>query len=571
LVTENDQLFEKALLVPSHWDNVFVGTSCQGEFRMPKRVGQGQFADFTWDASYSPRDEEDVPWPVWWPPNPAKEPNWYQQKDFFCEKVTTGSSVPVGRHRILAVMRSADELEPDPLRIETLDIILLHVSPDAARMVTPPVTPKRAEAKADPPNPFAAAAPSASPWQARFTVFTFGVGDREAVALLSRTGPHRDKKLLEHLLKESAAYRAPLRDFLAVNTRSGQRATVESARWYSYPTEMPTIPSAWGEYPSGTRMEIDPLFPRSVTFAFEYHPVPPRRAEWRCALDTPDLFMWQPQFIVRRINSAMECGADGVALIGAMRTADCNLGVSGLSGNETLVSMLRLDDNIPLPKVAPPGGDPDYARLELEAIVFDVPATEAASWTAPASEKERAPAADDSQRFATLLERVDDKQVKIAAHVAVGASVGNGYINRAHRVSAVELVKTVAVIENNDSPIRYRPTAVEETEVGTTLEVDPAVDPNIALTKAKLIDVSYTLKHDVAMPQQPDYRDMIASLDEKKNPSRRPPPAIFFQEIWKGDATVNVGGTQFIGARTPPGEKMKDRLHVAFLRVRVVQ
>jgi hypothetical protein len=281
--------------------------------------------------------------------------------------------------------------------------------------------------------------------------------------------------------------------------------------------------------------------------------------------------MWQPQFIMRKIRSGMECGVDGVALIGAMRTPDCNLGVSGLSANETLVSMLRIDGEIPLPKVAPPGVDPDYARLELETIVFDVPASEAAAWPSPASQVKTAPASDGSQRFDALLERVDGKQVKIAAHVALGASVGSGYAGRTHQVSAVELVKKVTVIENNDSPIRYRPTAVEETEVGTTLEVEAAAEPNIPLAKATLIDVSYTLKHDVAMPQQPDYRDMIAALDENKNPGRRPPPATFFQEVWKGDATVNVNSPQFIGARTPPGEKMKGRLHVAFLRARVVK
>lgn len=585
-VTGNNQDIDRALLIPAYWDDVFVGTSCEFDIHAPWSTPEGSFYDINLAASYSPRDEENVPWPVWWPPNPATKPNWYQQKDFFYEKVTTASTVPSGRHRILAFMRRADQLEPDPLRVETLDIILVHIGPTAGKQAPPPkvelpVKPPQVESN-DPFSPNPGPPPTAGSMTQRCTVLTFGVGDREAVALLSRTGPHRDKELLEHLLKESAANRAPLRDVVAVNTRSGQRATVESARRYSYPTEMPTIPSAWEEYPSGTRMEMDPVFPRSVGFALDYHPVPPRRAIWRCALDTPDLFMVRPQFITRSINTQMQCGADGVALVGVMRTPDCALGLPGLNANETLVMMARLDGGVIPPEDLPSGVSTDYSKLELEAVVFDVPATEAAAWPEPRRERPT----DDSQRFAALLARVDGKQVKIAAHVALGMSVSqpnNG--GGPCKVSAVERVLSVAETENNDSPIRYRPTAMYENEVGTTLEAeatyaeastqtpaDPFVDTStITLADTKEIRLSYSLHHDVAMPQEPDYRDMIASLDEKKNPDRDPPPAAFFQEVWKDKATVKIDSAQFIGARTPPGDKMKGRLHVAFVRARVLK
>lgn len=566
-----DQDFEKALLIPESWQDVFVGTSCEFEIQTQGNMAAGALVDVDGTASYSPLDEENVPWPVWWPPNRETKPNWYQQKDFFHEKATTASTIPSGRHRILAIMRRADQLGPDRLRVETLDIILVHVSAAGGKTVTPPkVETEVIPPKVEPHDPFsvrASVAPTEASTQQRCSVLTFGVGDREAVALLSRSGPHRDKELLEHLLKESAASRAPLRDFIAVNTRSGQRATVESVRWYSFPTEMPTIPSAWEEYPSGTRLEMDPVFPREVSLAFEYHPVPPRRAEWRCALDSPDLIMWQPQFIMRKIHSTMQFGADGVALIGVMRTPDCALGVPGLSANETLVIMARLDGGV-LPRGdLPPGVPIEYSRLELEMVVFDVPAAEAAAWPVPPSDGP----ADDSQRFAALLARVDGKQVKIAAHVALGTSVGEpNKVFEPRKVSAVELVKSVTETENNDNPIRYRPTAMKEIEVGTTLEVAAtfAAPSTLTLADATQIRLSYTLKHDAAMPQQPDYRDMIASLDEKKNPDRKPPPATLFEETWEGKATVKVDSAQFIGARVPPGEKMTGRLHVAFIRTR---
>ncbi len=568
LTTENDQDFENAQLRPVGWRDVFVGTSCECQIQAPREAYEGRLHeralyDVNIAASFSPRNEENVRWPVWWPPNPATKPNWYEQKEFYLERVFTTTTVPLGGHRVLGVVRRADQLEPDPMRIETLDIVLVHLSPaaEAQGMLakSPPKAPSAQETKAAAPDPFAVTEPAGLPAQARCTLLAFGVADREAVTLLSRTGPHRDKELLDLLLQESSAHRANLRDFAIVSSCSGHRATVESARWHSFPTEMPTIPSAWEEYPSGTRMEIDPLFPRGVSFSFEHHPVPPRRAEWRCALDTPDLFMWQPQFIVRRINSSMEIGADGVALLGAMRTPDCGLGVPGLKPGETLIVMLRMDIDHPAPEELQAAGA-GASRLEVEAVVFDVPASEALPWPAPPDEP-----GDDGALFAALLARVDGRQLKIAAHAALGTLLGGS-----NRASAVELAQSVTVTENNDSPIRYRPTAMESHEVGTILETVADAGSH-ALADAKNLHLKYILKHDTAMPQQPDYRDMIASLDEKKNPGRHPPPAVFFQETWEGTASVSVDRPKFIGARVPAGANMKDRLHVAFLRVRVLK
>jgi hypothetical protein len=286
--------------------------------------------------------------------------------------------------------------------------------------------------------------------------------------------------------------------------------------------------------------------------------------------------MAQPQFIKRQVNTSLNVGEDGVALVGVMRTPDCNVGVPGVLANETLVMMARMDE-APPPKIERPDVDP--SRLEVEAVVFDVPGSEAAAWPAPGEEP-----ADDSERFAALLTRVDGKTEKIAAHVAVvtmaeerqkvfddAQEASGDPFGKPHQVGAFEKAFSVAAIETNDSPNRYRPTAMYPHEIGTTLDAVGATadDSTAKLAEAKQVAVKYTLRHDVAPLQEPDYRSMIALA--QKGESLNQPVGTVFEETWKGKAIANVGATQFIGARTPPGEKMKDRLHLAFLRVRVVK
>jgi hypothetical protein len=234
-------------------------------------------------------------------------------------------------------------------------------------------------------------------------------------------------------------------------------------------------------------------------------------------------------------------------------------------------------DEVPPPKIERPDVDP--SRLEVEAVVFDVPGSEAAAWPAPGEEP-----ADDSERFAALLTRVDGKTVKIAAHVAVGTmaeerqkvfddaqEASGDPFGKPHQVGAFEKAFSVAAIETNDSPNRYRPTAMYPHEIGTTLDTAGTIadDSTAKLAEAKQVAVKYTLRHDVAPLQEPDYRSMIALA--QKGESLNQPVGTVFEETWKGKAIANVGATHFIGARTPPGEKMKDRLHLAFLRVRVVK
>jgi hypothetical protein len=544
-VTENDQEFGSetgvAILTPTATQKVFIGSSLQAQLRGRFKYNARPLVEADWTAFFSPCDERSVPWPYWWPET-KKQPkvSWYQQKDFFVEQVTTAARFLPGRDTILGIMRRADDLEPNLKRPRTLDVILAQVNPGeksaAAGMDSRPLSP-----------------------HGRCTVLGFGVNDREAVNLLTGTAAN-GKPLLDALLKKLAAGEVQLRLFTSMASFQGQRSTLQSVRLHSYPTEMPTIPSAWETRNVGTTLEIDTVYD-DVNFDFKFHPALPRRAEWRCALETPELFMWLPQLFVRKVHTAFELGVDGVALLGAMRTPECQEGAKGIVPGETLVLMAKLDGMTDIPN------DHSYRQVgptvELESIVFDVPASEKAAWQTGIA------GVSDDEHFQALMERTKGHEVKLAAHVVVTTRPGQ----RSEATSIGE-VQTVTEVDppTEISPTRYRPTAMEYIPCGTTWEVESELvrpaDPLHAMGPLE-VHVNYTLRHDVSPPQEPDYEDMIN--EARNSPTGDVPRAIIFEEMWEGQTALAPGNARFIGTRGPPGDAFKDRLHVAFLRARVTE
>jgi hypothetical protein len=548
-VTENDQDFGSetglAVLTPTATQKVFIGSSLQAQLHGRFKYDARPLVEADWTAFFSPCDERSVPWPYWWPET-KKQPkvSWYQQKDFFEEQVITAARFIPGRDTVLGIMRRADDLEPDLKRPATLDVILAQVNPGeksaAAGKDSRPLSP-----------------------HGRCTVLGFGVKDREAVNLLSGSTATHGKPLLDALLKKLTAGEVKLRLFTSMASFQGQRSTLQSVRLHSYPTEMPTIPSAWSTRNVGTLLEIDTVYD-DVNFDFEFHPVLPRRAEWRCALEAPELFMWQPQFFVRKVHTAFEFGVDGVALLGAMRTPECQQGAKGIVPGETLVFMAKLDGMTDI------SNDPvgTYDRqissiVELESIVFDIPASEKAAWqTGIAGEL-------DERRFQDLMDRCKGHDVKLAAHVVVTTRPG-----QRSEATSIEEVQTVTEVDppTEISPTRYRPTAMEYIPCGTTWEVESELvrpDDPLHATGPLEVHVNYTLRHDVSPPREPNYEDMIN--EARNSPTGDVPKAIIFEEMWEGQTALAPGKARFIGMRGPPGDAFKDRLHVAFLRARVTE
>jgi hypothetical protein len=552
-VTQCDQEFEKALLRPTATQKVFLGTSLDAQWNGQRTASSQPYVDLQLASSFSPREPAEVNWPVWWPENKEPLVNAYAQKDFFTESVITAAAILVNASVVVGIMRPADHISFEPMRAEKLDVFVVQAR--LSGQAPSPAGYGRGSLRAD---PFASNAhPIATPRdvRARYTFFGFGLSDADAVALLSRNHETRDKVLLGQLIKKVDTGDARLRSFTSVTTRSSQRATLQAMREHSYPTEMPTIPSAWSMNPIGDVVQIDP-YDRNLLVELEHHPAPPRTGKWPCALDSAELFMILPQFFLRKINTEVFIGDDGVTLLGAMRSPDCNEGGKGLMPGETLVWFVRRDGLPDLRRKPLP--EPDKPNLELEAVVFDIPAAEAATWEAQGDARQ------DALRFAELMERLERGDVKLAAHVAM---VRHGVPTGKAQLDAVEKVWTVTEIDppQQNPPTRFRPTAMQWFPTGTTWEVQFQAVPGV-LGETE-IELEHKLQHDVAPPSQPTAKEFIATA--VKTDGDDVPSVTIFEETWEGTERLKPGSVRFIGARQPPGEKFKPRLHIAFLRSRV--
>jgi hypothetical protein len=548
-VTENDQEFGSetgvAVLIPTATDQVFIGSLLEAELNSSAGYKTSPYVEATWHAFFSPYGEKTVPWPYWWPET-RKLPkvSWYPQKDFYVEEVMTSARFTPGSSAILGIMHRADHLEPDAKSAQTLDVVMAQIDPADKPRTAP---------NADAPD---------SP-HGRCTVLGFGMSDLAALRLLSSSTETHGKPLLDILMKKVTADEAKVRLFTSLAAFQGQRSNLKSVRQHSYPTEMPTIPSAWESRDMGTVLAIEGNH-HQVQFELEHHPASYRRQEWRCALETPDLFMWQPQFFVQRINTMVDFRDEGAALLGVMRTPDCHKGAEGIIPGETVVFVAVLDGLTVTAEDRSGTATAEVGQsdvVEIEAIVFDLPAAEGAEW------KMAAPGLAEDVRFAALMDRAMRPDVKLAAHIMVTTVA-----QREVEVSTLEEVLTVTEVDppTEISPTRYRPTAMETISCGTKLKAGAVVvrpeDPLSALGPIE-VHVDHVLEHHVSAPVEPDFDFLINSI--RNNPDERVPQALVFEESWSGRTKVVPGQAHFIGVREPPGVAFRERLHVAFLRARV--
>ena len=560
---EYDQQPDKPVLTPVAWQEVPIGTSLSAHYAGQSQTPQ-RLADLNWNASFSPCPPSMVTWPLVWPENRKPEVGEMQQADFHVERVLTSVVATPGGSEIVAVMPPALAPGSDPDPPAMLDVFIAQAVPYGP---APPANPLEAKARQNP----------------RLMVIGIEVKDREALELLAVRDPGQDGALLNSLVEKARQGTAARRILSVLASRTGQHSMLESVREHSYPTEMQTIPSAWGERHVGTSFEVDSSgWSRTFDVSLEHHPAPPRRAVWPCALDAPELIMVQPQFFVQSLRTRVSFakGTDTM-LMAVMRHPDSIAGGEGMVKGQTLLVFGKLD-GLPLaperadePKrndgppdpFAPGGGGPEpeepyVARLHLETLVFDLPASEEKEWaTIP-------DALDDDVRFQRALKKVKDGTARIAAHIA--CTTKDGY-----RVAVQSMEETLYVVECNpaweEGLIRYRPTALIPEPVGTLWEVEPKIGPSKEpfANGAPEVVLNHKFHHHVRPALQPSLQEVVAF--GKAHPNDPLPPAKFFVDEWKGEDRLLPGKARCLGALTPPGEEGKGRVHVAFVRAVVGQ
>jgi hypothetical protein len=299
---------------------------------------------------------------------------------------------------------------------------------------------------------------------------------------------------------------------------------------------MPSIPSAWDERPVGTSFENE-----GVGLALTQDLAPPARSEWKLARDVPEAIMWEPRFRKLFLHSAASAFTSPGTHLCAVTDIPAVLSGGDLPEHETVFLFThRPADGITAAKKATP---PDF---EVEALIFEIPASDAADWQAVKT--------DEFTAF--TQQRLKQGTAKLQSHTLLRVQAGTrGNL----QVAEEYLTATEFDPPEAEAPFRMRPTALETLPVGLQFEADVAEEsPGVA----KLI---VNLKHSTAQPIEPGLEQTLkiaASGKEDYSGAKHE-----FEE-WRGDALLSPPGTvHCLGVSEPPGGGVVST-RIAFVRVR---
>jgi len=536
-VSVRDQDFENMILEPNQWENRLVGTLMK--IGMPEHTKDNLGERLKeWEAAYSPRQPLVVKWPVVWPLNKVPRVAWLDEQDFFTETIRCRVSLESRGARVLGMVPVADRLEPGSANVAQTDVFLSEL---AAFYADHPAAEKKS-------------APDEKP-TVRLLLVGFGVDEAKAHELLESRRNTSDVTLLNRLLELVGTGGASLKFSCSQHLPLHGQGFMESGRGHMVPTEMPTIPSAWEERNIGLRIESSYSAPGIITLAMEQHPSLPPRQVWKCALDAPEMEMWQPQFLVQSVSAGICASHEGVRLTGAMPAPDLAGSAEGMPG-EMLLLFAKVDEARQSVPSAAVQSVQSPTAIEVEAVIFDVPV----SWEKAAGNF--GDEVDEEARYNKLMGEVKTGRVKVLARVHVTTA-------NLSRAGVSSLKEVLHVTEGNpdymEIPGRYRPTALDMLPTGVAWEVDPAFS---TLDQKGEINLSQILKYSVKAPEEPTLEQMISFT--AANNDLDLPAAQIFQEEWSGQFKLQDGKVQLAGVRHPFGGD-GDRVHVAYIRATILK
>ncbi|HYF37298.1 MAG TPA: hypothetical protein VD994_18500 [Prosthecobacter sp.] len=547
LPTELDQDFDRLYMTPTACQEFPVGVSlkCQPKL-VTQRAGFGGPLRASWSTFFSPRGPVTVQWPSSWlrvvdadRPSDKVIHGWLDWRDQFEETISAHLSFQTGSPTLAGILPPADQLWPGQEKARWLDVFLAQMGPAGAA-----------------PTPDAAPGPIM-----RTVLLGIALDNIRALTFMSTRKPDQDAELLQTLLAKVEEGSARL--VLSVASGADQLNTrmLASARMHDYPTEMPSIPSAWDARPVGTRWEGD-----SGRLALSQDLAPPARTEWKLAQDVPEAIMWQPRFRELQIDTVHPL-TSGTRLLGVSRIPEVMRG-PGLSADETVFvfashrSNLRIANAaatpVPSDPFAPvPGGESTINpvdHFEAEMLVFEVPAKEEAKWQPVVSGLVQG---NNRDRLQALLDRAHSGAVPVVAHHLLHLSPGGR--------SALAVTEEYPTATEFDPPgtrgsPRMRPTALMTLPVGSRWQIHLGpVEPGAAN-----ITFSHIFEYSTARPVEPPLAETlaIAARDSSDYPG-----AIHHFETWKATVTPQFNEPLCLGTQDPPGDDREVR-HVAFLRVR---
>lgn len=528
--SENDQDFYQVRLTPVTWHERWVGMNLS-------RENDGKLS-----MIFNPKDPIITSWPLTWPSRPDPFVGSVKQYDDLLESIEL--KVPPAKDGpcLLAAFRPADAVFP------------ANGQSTEGRMHVAMIEHKDDNAK--PTQAF-----QSRHW---LSIYTLSMASSEAFRLLMTRNPAQDEALLTSLFNQLESGHVTLQAWSIAAVKSGTRSTVMSARKHLYPTEMPTIPSSWGDQPVGGTFECDSFITPGVgaqlDLAIQQHLTAPRHAIWPLAMDAPEMVMRLPQFVTTKVNTGLTIGMNQTMLISAGQPPSSITAKDGLPADRTVLTFAILNGPEQKTVPSPPPTDDPFSHpanrplktpIEIAAWVTEVPLSEKEQWTRSIG----------TEQSADMEKRLADGTDRLETLALVNTTSG--------RPSSQMLTEEVMEVtechpaENNgeNGPFnRIRPTAYNLHPTGTQWKV------NLSLF-ADQITLNYLFSHDVAHPIQPTLAEMIDRFYPKQ---QNAPEMRKFQQKWQGKIVLEPDVCRLVEVRVvdhPAGQ----RLHLLWLRSRTAQ
>ncbi|MDP1590967.1 MAG: hypothetical protein Q8M07_24650 [Prosthecobacter sp.] len=482
---------------------------------------QAAEAEVMFKSTFTQRAPLVVKWPTSWldvydhithKPTGKAVHGWMDWYDRFEQEIIAEIAFHDDSPHLVAMLPPADQLWGADRKGRWLDVtVMQHVSGND----TPPKTPKPAV----PPE--------------RLLILGIAL-DHDAAQALLATRP-QDESLLRELVARVKRGEARVQTCaVSANEKAGVRRALVSARQHVYPTEMPSIPSAWAMTPVGTRVEME-----GADLVLTQDLAPPARTEWKLARDVPEAIMWEPRFRKLSLHSTAAGFTSPGTHLCAVTDIPAVMSGGELPEHETVLLFTHRPGNGDQLKAT----QPDF---EVETMIFEISAGEAQDWQEVKT--------DDFTAFTQA--RLKRGLAKLQSHTLQRVQASTRSV-----LSVAEEYMTATEFDppEPEAPLRMRPTALETLQVGLHVEVEVAAEADgIAV-------VHLHLKHSTAKPIEPGLEETLKIAASSKE---RYPGAKHEFEEWRGEALLSPPGTvHCLGLSIPPGSGSA-ATRVAFVRVR---
>ncbi len=410
----------------------------------------------------------------------------------------------------------------------------------------PPVPP----AKPEPPEPVI---------NLLTTVETWALSQVDFAALLD--GPANERAPYDRLEALAKAGKAKLVGLIGVNTKSGQRALVESVDEVRYPTQFSAaartgeiaFPTAFETRNTGDTLEIEPvlgpdgktidvnLVPQSVSFEGFRDWQPEAKA-------APS---GQAQFRTEKVTTSMTVQSGRPAFLATATPAG---GVEEKGGKQVRVRALRVAAQ-PAQPTAPQGG---IILARVEALIY--------SLDRETARRILNETADSAQSFAAVRELVAKGEAQLEAVSALVTKSGQRAVNeemmefRYPNEANGASFNSQTPAEENRQPAFF--TSFETRNVGLTLEIEPVFGPD-----ARIVDINVV----------PQIVRMSGMLKADGVAAKYPPQPVFTTRKITTSVSSGAGVPVLLGTMSQPrdngvNDRQDDgRTSLIYIRVTAVQ